>query len=87
MPEHPSLPPNLQGAIDLTDPVQKVLSSFKAVIAEQRIKTVVLVGLSEDGNVALTFHAPGGTIQALGLLAAASSILTQRQGPTEEVKT
>lgn len=85
MPEHPSLPPNLQGAIDLTDPVQKVLSSFKGIIEQQRIKSVVLLGLTDDGNVALTFHAPGGTIQALGLLAAASAILTQRS-VTEEGK-
>ena len=79
MSEHPSLPPDLQGALDLTDPVQKVLASFKGIIEQQKIKAIVLIGLTDDGNVALTFHAPGGTIQALGLIAAASSILTQRQ--------
>jgi hypothetical protein len=83
-PKHPSLPSELQGAIDLEDPVQKCIAGFVGVMAQHRGASVVLIGLTLDGNVALTYHAPNGTIQALGLLAAANAILASGPVTTKD---
>ena len=79
-PPHPSLPEELRGAIDLTDPIQVILSQFSAMMIQQKGIALVLIGLTADGNVAVTFHAPtGGSIQALGLLTAATGMIANRQ--------
>ena len=77
--QHPSLPPNLASAIDLTDPVQKALVSFKQLAIEQRLKAIVLIGLTETGDVALSFHSPSGAVLALGMLATADAIITTKE--------
>ena len=80
MADHPSLPPELRGAINLDDPIQNIITQFKQMCIKERVQGVVLIGLTEDNNVALTFHVPQGGIQAMGLLAAALGMLTGRQG-------
>ena len=78
--QHPSLPEGLRGAVDLTDPIQVLLTQFGALMAKEKGIAAVMVGLTVDGNIAVTFHAPaGGTIQALGLIAAASAMLATRK--------
>lgn len=77
--QHPSLPPDLSGAIDLTDPVQICLANFKQLATEQRVKAIVLIGLTDKGDVALSFHAPSGAVQALGMLAAADAVITSKE--------
>ena len=81
--QHPSLPEELRGAIDLTDPAQVILKQF--VETARRSTALVLIALLADGSLALTFHAPnGGTIQALGLMAAASGMLMKtKESPSE----
>ena len=77
--QHPSLPPSLSGAVNLDDPVQKCINSFKQTMLENHGVSVVIVGLTADKNVALAFHAPGGLIEALGMLTAASHMIGKPQ--------
>lgn len=77
--QHPSLPPpDLEGAVDLASPVQIGLAQFKKMIAEVHGVAFVAVGMTGDSNIVLSFHAPGGLVQALGMLTAATQMVANR---------
>lgn len=82
IPDHPSIP-NLEGAVDLSSPVQICLNQFKQTMAQGGGMAVVIVGQTADGNVALSYHSPGGTVQALGLLGMATAMLGQSARPSQ----
>ncbi len=87
VPDHPSLPANIEGAIDLTNPIQVMLTNFRAGVLKGAATACVAVARLPDGNVAITFHAPEGLVEVLGMLAAASGMITnqpQQQGPTTQ---
>ena len=77
VPEHPSLPPNLPGAIDLEDPVQIMLTKFRDGAGKGGATACVVSALMPTGDVAVSFVAPGGLVQALGMVAATSSIILE----------
>lgn len=75
--EHPSLPPDIPGAIDLEDPVQIMLTKFRDGAGKGGATACVVAALMPTGDVAVSFVAPGGLVQALGMVAAANSIIVE----------
>lgn len=84
IPEHPSLPPDMEGAIDLTNPVQKMLTQFRTGVGKGGATACVAIALMPDGNIALSFHSPGGLVEILGMIHAASGMITNQKGPTTQ---
>ena len=82
-PPTPQLPPDLEGAVDLANPVQLTIAGFKQKCAQVGVEGVVLVALVGDKGILLSFHCPGGQLQALGMMQKAAVVMTMQsmQGP------
>ena len=73
--DSPPIPP---GAIDLNSPVLKSAREFSTTLATAHATAVIMLGVSDTGQLMLSMEVPGGPIHALGLLAAASALLAPR---------
>ena len=88
--DHPGLPPDMAGALDLNDPIQVMLTNFRQGVGKNGALACVAVAQMPNGSVAISFHAPGGLVQVLGMMAAASGMITtsgeSQKGSQEEAE-
>ncbi len=80
---------SLAGAVDLNDPVQLGLAKFKQFMGEHHGTSFIAIGLTQEGQVMVMNHTPGGKIETLGMLAFATSLaspLAQEPPPLPEVE-
>ena len=73
--------PDMAGAVDLASPVVKCINEFKSQMVQGHASAVVLVGVTDGGNVVLSRLAPGGDVQFLGLLELAKTMQRKAEQP------
>jgi hypothetical protein len=77
----------LQGGIDLASPVQNAGRQFLTQLAMQGGTGLVMIGVTNDGQVLTTSLVPGGLMQLLGMLqmASLSAFHHSQHGPPPSV--
>ena len=76
-PAHDS-PPIPPGAIDLNSPVLKSAREFSTTLATAHATAVIMLGVSDTGQLMLSMEVPGGPVHAIGLLNTAAYLLAPR---------
>lgn len=61
--------------VDLDEPCTKLLRNFGAQLAQRKPRAVVVMALTENGEVTAASHTPGGRIEMLGLVEDARLLL------------
>ena len=73
---------SMVGAVDLSDPVIVGIGKFKEFMTANHGSAFIAVGITQEGQVIVMNHTPGGGIEKLGLLAFATAMASPAlQGP------
>ena len=70
--------PNLDGAVDLSHPIQQAGRNFLATMA-QGGKSAVFIGIDGNNRIIVTNYTPGGMVEALGLATLGAYTLLHQQ--------
>ena len=73
--DSPPIPP---GAIDLNNPILKTARDFSTTLATAHATAVIMVGVSNTGQLMISMEVPGGPVHAIGLLNTAAYLLAPR---------
>jgi len=71
----------MAGAVRLDDPMLTQAHQFLTDFVASGGNALVIIGMTNDGRIALTAAAPGGQIQVLGMLMKTISIVGGQQQP------